>query len=151
MSVVAWDGKWVVTDKRATSPTGGHMKVIKHKLLPDGTILAGVGNYAEVHTLFEWYGTDDPYPDFQQVDDYNTLLVVTQDGRGYVYSHLPVPLEVFPPFAMGAGGDLALGAMWAGASASVAVNIACRCNVFCGDGIYHIRVGATEPTEERSL
>lgn len=141
MSVVAWDGPWVVCDRRATNSSGRYMPVKKYKLLDDGTILAGVGDHTEVQALFRWYGTGEKYPEFQQPGDFNTLLVVSTLGDGHLYTHLPEPIKVFPPFAIGAGADIAMGAMWAGASAGKAVDIACELNIYCGNGTDYIRVG----------
>jgi ATP-dependent protease HslVU (ClpYQ) peptidase subunit len=60
-------------------------------------------------------------------------LVLTSEGRIFKYFSKCIPSEVNAPYiAMGMGDELAIGAMAAGASPELAVQIACKHNAFTG-------------------
>jgi ATP-dependent protease HslVU (ClpYQ) peptidase subunit len=107
-----------------------------HKILrveKDGekTIYAMSGMAPMFLPLVQWHSMNNADPDKVPKGDGDwSLIVLTKPGMVVKYSSLcPYP-EVFEaPIAFGAGGDYAMGAMMAGASASAAVEIVARlCN-----------------------
>jgi ATP-dependent protease HslVU (ClpYQ) peptidase subunit len=68
-------------------------------------------------------------------------LLVMDEGAIWLYgSEAPYPQPVQAPFSLGTGGELALGAMLAGASAVEAVEIACRVSTSSGLPVYSVNI-----------
>lgn len=137
MSVIAWDGKSIVADKRATC-CGMQSTGTKAFRLSDGKIGAFTGDLAHGLILVEWYnnGRDEKsWPEFQKADDYTIFIVADSDGAVF-YEKQPVALKCEDAFhAWGSGRDYAMAAMFVGANAKKAVEVACHYDVYCGNGI----------------
>lgn len=135
MTTVAWDGKTLAADSQSTTGSirGAATKVAKNK---DGFLVAGSGSCAVVKMWINWVLAGMP-PDQQptSVDDAN-VLVIDPRGRATLFADVavaqPMPRK---QWALGSGGDIALGAMAAGADARAAVKIACKLDVFSGGRI----------------
>jgi hypothetical protein len=87
--------------------------------------------------LEDWVeGGEDPstFPNFSksEADDTGTYVIVMSKRRVYHYSTTPVQTEIYNNFfAWGAGDELAMGALAAGATAYAAAEIACRFSSRC--------------------
>jgi ATP-dependent protease HslVU (ClpYQ) peptidase subunit len=137
MTCIAWDGKTLAADKRAT---GGGMAstVTKIHRLPDG-LVAFSGGGAHASELLNWFfGSRNPdtFPRRDDEDGAGTLMI-TADRKVFMYaSNNPFPERVEDPFfARGSGRDYAMAAMHLGCDARRAVEVACAFDVYCGNGI----------------
>ena len=137
MTVIAWDNKIVCSDSRSTDGNGG--ATICNKLfriskgVHKGHVLATAGHDTAGMSFVEWY-TDPKLekPKIQFEDEFFLIAIFTPDGAFYADDHcVLIPFQK-GPYAIGSGGDIALGAMSMGASPAKAVRIACRYNAFCG-------------------
>ena len=138
MSVIAWDGKTLAADKRASC--GSYFRTTT-KIFKHGMGLFGYAGEASAgEEVFAWFRDGhnaDKFPTSQRdKDDYAGLLVVWDNGELWKYERTPFPLK-YPPqqFAIGSGCDFALAAMYCGKTASEAVEVACQFNIWCGNGI----------------
>lgn len=126
MTTIAWDGKTVAADGKATA--GGNIVTLEFEklIVRHGRIYGLAGTAFMFENLIEWErgGADPEKTPKCQEDDSWQLLVF--DGIGVIrYSSVaPYPEQRFAPWAFGSGADLAMGAMLHGASAFEAVMIA---------------------------
>jgi len=143
MTTIAWDGESIAADRRMTSNC--IMTVGKLFKLPDGSVLAGAGDYAEVVEVAAWVmeGCDpDARPRFSENSEGSSLLLARPDGKAYwlTWPYLR-QVEINEPFAAeGSGCQFALGAMAMGATARRAVQIAAKFDPFTGGGVNVIKV-----------
>jgi len=130
MTTVAWKDGVVAADTQATSEYGaitGHF--VKIELLENGSILAMLGDACTAYPLRDWFLGD---RDKDQPGK-GMIVVFKRDGRHLLYNDGGWQILAPAAFrAFGSGGELALGAMAAGASAKEAVEIAIRLNVHTG-------------------
>ena len=138
MSVIAWDGKTLASDKK--SIRGDVLqKVTKIVQLPDGTVLAWCGQHEQGLRLRQWYADGaiaENRPVFADKDEWTRMIVAKPDGSVCMYEQEPVAQYVEEPFqAWGSGAEYALGAMAMGANARQAVEIAGRFSATCGLGV----------------
>lgn len=148
MTVIAWDGKTLAADRRACL---GNMHRSIHKLHRVGEALAAsAGDSDAAQELIAWLsaGADpEKFPPSQRdKDNWASLLLVWPDGSLWRYERTPYPAK-FPPqqFAIGSGRDFALAAMWCGKSAAEAVDVACRFDSSCGNGVDTLTFGGGAP------
>ena len=138
MSVIAWDGKSLAADKRAS--LGTLIATITKIFKVENILVAYSGDACIGEEMLAWFkdGRDaTKFPPLQRdKDDWAGLLVVWDDGSIWKYERSPYPLK-FPPqlFAMGSGRDFALAAMHLGKTASEAVSVASVFDSGCGNGI----------------
>ncbi len=137
MTVIAYDGKSLATDRQSTS-SGLILAASKSMRLKDGTVLAWAGTSVQGLVLADLYRRKQlakHWPDFQNGEKF-TFLVVARKGKVVFYEQqrIPLPVEV-APYAWGAGRELAIGAMAMGATAKQAVEIASRWEASCGCGV----------------
>jgi len=119
LTVCAWDGQSVCADSggcfgnnKDLHPTN---KILKRK----GVVYAVAGSYAvSIEAVNYLAGGPKPHGKL----DFNILQF--KDGKCYLYADSFLCDEIKPPFAIGSGGDIALGAMLAGADAYQACKIA---------------------------
>lgn len=137
MSVIAWDGKTLAAD-RAVSCGSTMYETRKIIALADGVVLAWFRTTEAGIALARWYeaGRDpEKWPAAQGSDDWAGLIVF-RDGCLYGYERLCIEQKVIAPYvAFGSGADVALGAMFAGAPAEMAVRAAIKHNEGCGFGV----------------
>lgn len=148
MSVIAWDGKSIATD-RQMSVGDMRSQVTKLKRLTSGAIVGIAGSLDGGLTLMQWFengAAPDKWPEFQKDKDRWALLVaVLANGKVGFYEQEPVWIPVEDEFmAWGSGRGFAMGAMSMGATARQAVEIACRFNVHCGMGIDGMTISLSE-------
>lgn len=143
MTTIAWDGESIAADRRVCGSS--IMSLGKLFKLPDGSVLAGAGDYAEVVEVVAWVmgGCDpDARPRFSENSEGSSLLLARPDGKAYwlTWPYLR-QVEINEPFAAeGSGCQFALGAMAMGATARRAVQIAAKFDPFTGGGVNVIKV-----------
>ena len=110
-----------------------------------GGLVGCAGQYPDVIRFVEWC-KDDADPDECPVGNYQAI---TADPTGRVliwggFGHVPIPAS-WGYAAIGAGFEIALGALADGASAKRAVKAAIRHNAHCRGPIriWHLRKGTT--------
>lgn len=138
MTVIAWDGKTLAADKRATSG-GLALTVTKIERSGPSTLLGHTGDCATGRELKAWWLAGAKPADFpasaRKDDSYATLIVITP-GKITYYNTGPYPLVLEQTFAAwGSGRDFALAAMHLGKDAREAVAVACVFQTDCGSGI----------------
>ena len=136
MTVIAWDGKTLAADKRATIAGLAVTETKIHRLF-DGLVgFSGCGAHAA--ELLEWFRGPrmaTAYPR-RMGDDGAGALFVTQGGIFMYAANSPYPEKIEDRFfARGAGRDYAMAAMYLGCDARRAVEVACVFDVGCGNGI----------------
>lgn len=138
MTVIAYDGKTISADKRATN--GGLCRTVtKLYRLTDGSVAAfagGLANGTEMKAWLEAGADPEKFPESQKSkDDWNTFIH-HKNGLLMVYETSPQPL-LFEDrlFASGSGRDFALAAMHCGRSTAEAVEIASLFENGCGNGV----------------
>lgn len=143
MTIVAWDGRTIAADKRATMGTAictvtKLRKIKRPDHIPE--VLAWTGEQDSGLMVAEWYATagGDPaaWPKSQEVEDRWSRLLVADRYGVKEYNRLPVAFKIQEPFmAWGCGMNAARAAMACGKSAFDAVEITCRFDGGCGNGI----------------
>lgn len=142
MTCIAWDGRTLAADKRAVF-VGLARTVTKIFRVRDA--LVGIaGNACEGMDMIAWIKAGARRKDFpasqQDEKTWVSLLHISHNGV-YLYERFPTPMRIEDPFfAMGAGRDYALSAMYLGRSAREAVEIACVFDVGCGNGVDELRL-----------
>jgi ATP-dependent protease HslVU (ClpYQ) peptidase subunit len=133
MTTIATDGFQIAADGQSTrkdSVTGTNRR--KLYPLPDGSFVGAAGRTVDaeraVRVLYEGGNADAP-------GDY-TLMQLHRNGKVDVYEgSLRAVIRMKPPYAIGSGADVAMGALLAGASAHEAVKIAAKIDVYTGGKI----------------
>lgn len=143
MSVIAWDGHTVAADKRGVCGNTA-TTTTKLWLMPKGVVIGAIGDSDFGLAIVDWWSDGaDPasWPSFQSTDNWARLIVFEPGQAPYSYERHPVKQVVEDYFmAWGSGSDLALGALAMGATARQAVAIACRFDIYCGNGIDELGV-----------
>jgi hypothetical protein len=140
MTIVAWDGKTLAADCEGA---GSYLKISVTKIYRvRETLVAGSGNHAAFLSMVEWWrnGADiAKYPECQKADNDSLnchFMVIDGDKRIWRWGMWPMPIEVMEPFwAIGNGGEVAIGAMAMGATSQKAVELATRYIAGCGMGM----------------
>jgi hypothetical protein len=147
MTVIAWDGRTLAADKRATN-SGLQRTVTKvFKVLRPATekrgahflLVAGSGGYDLLIEMVKWITEgEDPatFPAAQRTkEDYCPMVVIDQNEL-YVYEMQPSRFHFEDRhYACGSGRDFALMAMRLGKSATEAVELTSEFQVDCGNGV----------------
>ena len=137
MTVIAWDGKTIATDRMAND--GSHKWESSKAWYgmsndKEVVIITGVGLAHYIRQLSEWYqqGMHDIKPDVPPSKA--KLIVVQKDGLYELSYKMLLPYDA-PYCAFGDGKELALGALAMGATAGQAVNICNEHSLQCGKGV----------------
>ena len=138
MSVIAWDGKQLAADRRAS--LGTLVRTIT-KIFRVGDVLAAyTGDADGGEEVLAWFKNGHDVSNFppsqRDKESWAGLLIIWPDGNMWKYERTPYPLK-FPPqhFAIGNGRDFALAAMYCGRTAPEAVEVACIFDSSCGNGV----------------
>jgi ATP-dependent protease HslVU (ClpYQ) peptidase subunit len=137
MTVIAWDGKTLAADKLGDA--GGLRRTItKIHRFENGLFgSSGLGSHA-AH-MFDWIKSGahpEDVPAFQLTDEYQSVMVVRNDGTVWLYGQSAYPFRIEDPFhAIGSGRDFAIAAMYLGFGAQHAVHVASQFDTGCGGGI----------------
>lgn len=145
MSVIAFDGKMIAAD---TMSNNGIIRTKTQKLFffekPGFNYYVFVcGDLANGLLMIDWFKkkfiveSDFQFPNIDRNSNHATMVVLSVDENNnknvleYSGTHIPIVIQE-PIWAYGDGGELALGAMAAGANAKQAVEIACKYSITCG-------------------
>lgn len=142
MSVIAWDGKTVAADRQATEAGIKTFCKKLHVFRKTGDIIGSVGDYDTSIALENWYKSGaDPKKFPKHKSDGSKLIVFKRSGEVIEYEGTSHPHSLKGKFfAWGSGGDIAIGAMAMGATASQAVRVTCTHHVECGMGVTAYRI-----------
>jgi hypothetical protein len=136
MTVIAWDGRTLAADKRATSG-GGIARTVTKIERHGGSLLAITGCWDTGAEMREWFkaGADPERFPAKAREDRSTLIVIDADGiRTWAIGPHPMRIEE-PRCCWGSGRDYAEAAMFLGHDARKAVEVACHFQTDCGNGI----------------
>lgn len=138
MTVIAWDGRTLAADKRASY--GTTIKTVTKIRRINGLLVGGSGEFSFVGAMFEWIENGrDPakFPESQQdKDDWQPFLVIEADGTPSLYERTRYPIRHEQQHtAIGSGRQYALAAMYLGRTAEEAVAVASALDSSCGNGI----------------
>ncbi len=140
MTIIAWDGKRLAADKRATH-IGNPSTTTKIFRLRDGSIGGMSGDADTGRALIQWYNEGSDPTKFPVNRDSNgcchaVLLIITPDKTIHQLQRTPFLITFEDKFAaLGSGRDYALAAMYLGCNAIEAVNVATALDVDCGNGV----------------
>lgn len=149
MTVIAFDGKSLAADKRATNQ-GLIRTVTKVRRIRD-CLCAGAGEFSLVEEMYAWFAegaNQEDLPAFQSTSaDYVGLLVITPVGQILKYERSAYPMDFTESgiFAIGSGRDHAMMAMHLGKSAEEAVLLTAELDSTCGNGVDVLTLGRTRP------
>ncbi len=136
MTTIAANRSEMAADSQATRDSGLIVSYSDRKVRRiGGDIVACQGAEDQIAVFEEWYedGRDPKQAPAEDLQENFAALVLTAGGRLFKWFRLCVPVEVHEPFiAIGAGDEIAMGAMAAGATPERAVEIACRLNMYTG-------------------
>lgn len=136
MTVIAWDGRTLAADKRATSG-GGIARTVTKIMRHGAQLLAITGEFDTGAEMRQWFIDGAVPADFpaKAREDKSTLIVVDSAGiRSYACGPHAMWIEQ-ERCAWGGGRDFAEAAMWLGYSARKGVEAACNFQTDCGNGI----------------
>lgn len=139
MTTIATDGLGVAADGRLM-----RNDIIvsnsreKAQRLPDGSLLGCAGDSVDVEAFVKWLASGGKRP---KPSDKFSALHLTQDGLFY-YSETGDGIPCDPPFAIGSGCEVAMGAMDAGATPQEAVELASERDPFTGGKIVCLELEA---------
>ena len=140
MTTIAWDGRTIAADSQSTEGElrGLHpcKKLSKYK----GNIYAFAGTISTCKDVIRWLKRGGKKDDFPALAELDFAVLQFKGGKCYLYQSDPTPIQVLPPYTMGTGKELALGAILAGATASRAVEIACDVDINSGLPVQHYEV-----------
>lgn len=144
MTVIAWDGKTLAADKRASY--GGMICTVTKIQKINGLLVGGSGDMCHVLSLIEWVrgGRNiDKFPKHQEdKDDFTGFLVVELDGTTSIYERTPYPIKYEQDHvAIGSGREYARAALHLGCNAQEAVCVAIKLDSGCGNGIDALTLG----------
>ena len=142
MTVIAFDGKTLAADKRATSGGGIARTVTKIARGLNGELFAMTGDWDVAAEMREWFkaGADPGQFPARARDDKATLIVFTAN-RIDTYNTGPYPMQIeSEQCAFGSGRDFAEAAMFLGHDAAEGVRVACHFQTDCGNGIDVLRL-----------
>ena len=141
MTVIAWDGRTLAADKRATSG-GGIARTVTKIQRHGGCLIAITGCWDTAAEMREWFkaGADpDKFP-VKAREDRSTLIVIDADGiRTWAIGPHPMTIEA-DRCCWGSGRDYAEAALFLGHDAVKAVEVACHFQTDCGNGIDALRL-----------
>lgn len=136
MTVIAWDGRTLAADKRATDGGGIARTVTKIQRHAE-CLIAITGCWDTGAEMREWFkaGADpDRFP-AKARDDRSTLIVIDASGiRTWAIGPYPLLIEA-SRCSWGSGRDYAEATMFLGHDAVKAVEVACHFQTDCGNGI----------------
>lgn len=140
-TTICWDGKHMAADGQSTM---GHRKLrldvkkIEYSAARHATI-AAAGNALRCEIVMDYFrSSTEPLshcelPDPKNEDDCIHVLVVSDSGVALFYGGTMTAISmVDAPFAMGTGGEMALGYMFAGKTAEEAIKMAKENDLYTG-------------------
>ena len=143
MTTIAWDGKAMAADRQAATGNTPHVshggKIKRITFNGVDALIGRCGTIASAMQVVDWLAAGANPANKPEIssaeDDSFSLLLATAKGV-YYFATGTIPVFIGRrPWAIGSGGDYALGAMEAGADARKAVQIACKLDINSGMGI----------------
>lgn len=137
MTIVAWDGHYVVSDSGAFRGSlrcaRGETKI---KVVGD-VVYAFTGTQLLFEPMLKWHAGGAQLDKVPKAEgDNSSMLIVFEKGRCFLFAiDLPYPDEMYAPTAWACGREFAIGAMAAGMDARRAVEIAIEHEVWLGGPI----------------
>jgi len=117
---------------------GAKQKVVRRK---DGALAAAAGDIHSIDSFFRWFQANFKRGQPEILSDDFDAIVVRPDGSVTFYNQHLVPAQMDGEyFALGTGGDVALGAMAHGASAIDAVRAGIKHTTNCRGPIQALRL-----------
>ncbi len=134
----------------------GHDRILSRSVkkihVCKGHIYAFAGAGSMMEPLMQWHWRDGCAPDKLPKSDQDggwSMIVIGPNERLFYTSKQPYADIIEVPFAMGFGGDYALGAVAAGADARRAIEIACMYDAYTGGDIQVVNIAeALAPLKE---
>lgn len=139
MTTIAWDGKTLAAD-RQRNMQNGPMRVTKlRRNVGKYLAFAGAGEVTDIARVIRWIRGGSHVSQRPTLDEVVTCIAVRKDGRAVlIHGKVVTAWTIQDPFyAIGSGGDFAMGALAAGQSASHAVAIAQTFDLCSGLGVDH--------------
>ena len=133
MTTIAWDGRSLSADRKATAGTMS-MTTQKIHLLPDGSLLGFAGSLSEGLLLVRWFSEGCPKKKSPKIAETDAIHVTKKGAVLYEPSLVAIPV-LDPVFAIGSGSDYARGAMAMGADSRRAVEVAALFDPNTGLGV----------------
>ena len=125
MTTCCYDGTTLAADSRST---GIYIEDCFQKIFTvNGAHIAIAGTYSDALLFIRWFKDQTkPKPDFSdKIDKENGFdAIVIRQGKAYTYDSNCIEMPSIVPCAIGSGCQFAMGAMYYGATAKEAVNIA---------------------------
>lgn len=139
MTVLAWDGTTLAADKLNFSLHGMSVPITKIRLIND-ELIGVAGKTILIGPIMLWAEmgfAPEHMPEQQKAEkDWSTVIRVQRNGTVLIYENSPIPWKLERNIVgMGSGGEIATGAMAAGASAEKAVLLTFDYIVTCGLGV----------------
>lgn len=135
MTTVAWDGRTLAADKRATV-SGIRSTVTKVARGPNGNMVGLAGTLALFEDVIAWLCHGGERPESQDdKHEWCSVLEIDPQGRCWKHERSGRYLIEDRMAAIGTGGDFALAAMALGKTAAEAVQLASRFDTRTGDGV----------------
>jgi hypothetical protein len=133
MTVIAWDGKTLAADKRSTF--GGTPLTTTKIVRVFDKLVGAAGESGKCRAAVQWLRNGGKPEDYKGFDGAQ-LLVIDAAGVPWMYDESPQPIRLDDKcVAIGGGMSEAMVAMACGKNAREAVELACRFNTGCGNGI----------------
>ncbi len=126
--------------------TGGGVIVGRHEKIRDfpGGWFAGTGCTSDCMKMHRWIVEGEKRDAEPKIDDNSMALVIMTNGQVRHLDNCLIFYEIDAPFhALGSGAQIAMGAMAAGATATEAVEIACRFDTGSSGPVQTVRVTAS--------
>lgn len=141
MTVVAYKNGVLAADTLVSDDTLVYGHTIKIKRVRHGWLVGGCGNIATLQQFLQKWSAGVAIPAFDTDDD--SFSGVALNPRGYFLTYekegvIKLDLDIF---AIGSGGQVALGAMHAGATAEEAVKVAIKLIGNCGGNVTTLKLG----------
>jgi hypothetical protein len=149
VTVVAYDGLYVASDRLITNDTGMHSTCRKMHVFEDQVLVTtGAADHGEA--LIIWFKDGKNPAAFPKESGGNkdASLYVFKNGCPVMCFQLwPAPIIfTMSEFAAGCGTEIARTAMHLGRDAREAARITCELNVYCGGGIDYVDLSELEIT-----
>lgn len=138
MTIIATDGKTIAFDSMVVCGAvrvGSMEKVVE---IAPKIFVGGTGDQEDVQSFIEWQKAcmvSGRVPKPTLDEGFSGIMFNARTGEVWSYERKLFPMRVSVPYAIGAPGDVALGAMMAGCGPRLAVEIAIQASPLCGGDI----------------
>lgn len=136
LSTVAYDGKMLAGDRMCVFG-GTPIQFEKVRRLYGWVTVGCVGGASDALLFMDWVGAGRTPESKPELEDNFCAIVLEGNGDAWVFGSqlVAIPIDPNKPWAIGSGGDFAMGAMAMGADAEQAVEIASKYDIYTGLGV----------------